>query len=94
MTLSLILNESFIEFDRSWCPPCWVVGTRWYGHPLYHSDLLSLAKDAKLSKYTVPSGNRTPGRRVAVHHATVAPRKLHGRLYTAVRSSVQPSRNV
>ena len=35
---------------------------------------LSLAKDVKLGKYT---GNRTPGRRVAVHYATAAPRKLH-----------------
>ena len=31
----------------------------------------------KLGKYTVPTGNRTPGRRVAVHYATTAPRKLH-----------------
>ena len=31
----------------------------------------------KLGKYTVPTGNRTPGRRVAVHYATAAPRKLH-----------------
>ena len=38
--------------------------------------LLSLAKDAKLGKYTVPTGKRTPGRRVAVHYATAAPRKL------------------
>ena len=27
--------------------------------------------------YTVPTGNRTPGRRVAVHNTTAAPRKLH-----------------
>ena len=39
--------------------------------------LLSLAKDVELGKYTVPTGNRTPGRRVAVHYATAAPRKLH-----------------
>ena len=44
------------------------------GTPFLH--LLSLAKDVKLGKYTVPSGIRTPGRRVAVHYATAAPRKL------------------
>ena len=27
-------------------------------------------KDMKLGKYTIPTGNRTPGRRVAVHYAT------------------------
>ena len=31
----------------------------------------------KLGKYTVPTGNRTPGCRVAVHYTTPAPRKLH-----------------
>ena len=36
-----------------------------------------IAKDVKLGKYTIPTGNRTPGRRVAVHYATTAPRKLH-----------------
>ena len=39
--------------------------------------LLSLSKDVKLGKYTVPTGNRTPGLRVAVHYAIAAPRKLH-----------------
>ena len=34
-------------------------------------------KDVKLGKYTVPTENRTPGRRVAVHYAIAAPRKLH-----------------
>ena len=33
----------------------------------WHPHLLSLVKDMKLGKYTVPTGNRTPGRRVAVH---------------------------
>ena len=42
-----------------------------------HPHLLSLAKDVKLGKYTVPTGNRTSGSRVAVHYATAAPRKLH-----------------
>ena len=30
----------------------------------------------KLRKYTVPTGNRTLGRRIAVHYATAAPRML------------------
>ena len=38
--------------------------------------LLSLAKDVKLDKYTVPTGNWTPGRRMAVHYVTAALRKL------------------
>ena len=42
-----------------------------------HPHLLSLAKDVKLDKYTVPTGNRTPGCHVAVHYATAATRKLH-----------------
>ena len=29
-----------------------------------HPNLLSLANDVKLGFYTVPTGNRTPGRRV------------------------------
>ena len=32
--------------------------------------LLSLAKDVKLGFYTVPIGNWTPGRRMAVHYTT------------------------
>ena len=43
---------------------------------------LSLTKDVKLGKYTVPIGNRTPGRRVAVHYATAAPRQLNRFTYT------------
>ena len=38
--------------------------------------LLSFAKDMKLGKYTVPIGNRTPGRLVAVHYSTAVSRKL------------------
>ena len=38
--------------------------------------LLSLMKDEKLGKYIVPTGNRTPGCRVAVHYSTAAPRQL------------------
>ena len=45
-----------------------------------HPHLLSLAKDVKLGKYTVPTGNRTRGRRVAVHYVTAAPRTLHGNI--------------
>ena len=41
---------------------------RWYPH------LMSLAKDVELGFYTVPTGNRTLGRRVAVHYTTAAPR--------------------
>ena len=39
--------------------------------------LLSLAKDVKLGFYTVPNGNQTPPRRVAVHYVTAAPRLFH-----------------
>ena len=35
-----------------------------------------LQKDAKLGFYTVLTGNRTAGRRVAVHYTTTAPRQL------------------
>ena len=42
-----------------------------------HPHLLSLAKDVKLGFYTVPTGNRTPDRRVAVQYTTAAPRQLH-----------------
>ena len=33
--------------------------------------------DVKLGKYTIPTWNRTPGHRLAVHYTTAAPRKLH-----------------
>ena len=46
------------------------------GHLETAPHLLSLAKDMKLGKYTVHTGNRTPGRRVTVHYATAASRKL------------------
>ena len=39
--------------------------------------LLSLTKNVKHGKYTVPTGSRTPGHSVAAHYATVAPCKLH-----------------
>ena len=39
--------------------------------------LLSLVKDVNLGFYTIPTGNRTPGRRWAVHYTTSAPRQLH-----------------
>ena len=38
----------------------------------WHPHLLSLAKDVKLGFNTVPTGNRTPGHRVAVHYTTVS----------------------
>ena len=38
----------------------------------WHPHLLSLAKDVKLGFYTVPTRNRTPGRRLAVHYTTAA----------------------
>ena len=53
-----------------------------------HPHLLSLAKDVKLGFYTVPTGNRTPGRRVAVHYTTAAPRQLHT-LYNVVGISTR-----
>ena len=43
------------------------------GHLEMAPHLLSLAKDVKLGFNT---GNRTPGRRVAVHYTTTAPRHL------------------
>ena len=48
-------------------------------HPIPH--LLSLANNVKLGKYSVPTGNQTPGHCVAVHYATAAPRKLHSMYY-------------
>ena len=41
-----------------------------------HPHLLCLGKDVKLGFYAVPTGNRTPGRRVAVHYTTAAPHQL------------------
>ena len=35
-----------------------------------------LAKDVKFCFNTFPTGNRTPGHRVAVHYTTAAPRQL------------------
>ena len=39
-----------------------------------YTHLLSLSKDVKLGFNTVLNGNKTPGRRVAVHLFTAAPR--------------------
>ena len=47
-----------------------------------HAYLLSLVKDVKLGKYTIPTGNRTPGRRVTVHYITAAPLQLRSILKT------------
>ena len=38
---------------------------------------LDLANDVKLVSYTVPTGNRTPDRRMAVHDTAAVPRQLH-----------------
>ena len=59
------------------------------GHLETTPHLLSLAKDVKLGKYTVPTGNRTPGRRVAVHYATAAPRKPPNPTPTYLREKAQ-----
>ena len=42
------------------------------GTPIY----CPFAKDVECGFYTVPTGNRTPGCRVAVHYTTAAPRQL------------------
>ena len=55
----------------------WLVGWLWFMSQRQRGHLLSLAKDVKLGFYTVPTGNRTPGRRVAVYSTTAAPRQLH-----------------
>ena len=52
------------------------------GHLETAPHLRSLAKDVKLGKCTVPTGNRTPGRCVLVHYATAAPRKFLISYYT------------
>ena len=46
-----------------------------------HPHLLSLAKDVKFDKYTVPTGNWTPSSRMAVHYVTAVLRKLHSNLW-------------
>ena len=63
----------------------WLVGLcftshRQRGHLETAPHLLSHAKDEKLGFYTVPTGNRTSVRRVAVHYTTAAPRQLPTRL--------------
>ena len=46
------------------------------GHLETAPHLLYLAKDVELGVNTVPTGNRTPGRRVAVHYTTGTPRQF------------------
>ena len=62
---------------------CWLVGrfvvfsvpsTGWSFRDGTHI-YCPIAKDVRLGFYTVPTGNRTPGRRVAVHYTTQ--RQLH-----------------
>ena len=65
--------------DKRTCKMDWLVvftSHRQRGHLETAPHLLSLAKDMKLGFYTVPAGDRTPGRRVAVHYTTTAPRQL------------------
>ena len=57
--------------------------------------LLSLTKEVKLGFYTVPTRNRTPGRRVTVNYTTSAPRQLHyhNQSTTTNQSSTTKSRH-
>ena len=72
---NLILNKiTFRGFFYGWLR---FTSHRQGGHLETAPYLVSLVKDVELSKYTVPTGNRTPGCRVAVHYATAAPCKLH-----------------
>ena len=57
-----------------------------------HSHLLSLAKDEKLGKYTVPIGNRTPRCRMAVHYYTTVPRQLPNDVCKRVDDIIPKSR--
>ena len=80
-SVSVSINLYHLNFQVGWLVG-WLVGCVLRpidSEVIYrrHPNLLSLAKDVKLSKYTVSTGNRTPGRRVAVHYTTAAPRKLH-----------------
>ena len=54
--------------------------------------LLSLSKNVKPGKYTVPTGIRAPGRRVAVHYATTAPHKLLLLLYRFAKNFIISSK--
>ena len=55
-----------------WC----LTSHRQRGHLETVPHLLSLANDVKLDKYTVLTGNRTPGHRMAVYYITTALRQL------------------
>ena len=77
-------QKTIIHFDVGWLAVFYVSSTAY--HLKTASHLLSLAKDAKLGFYTVPTGNRTPGRRVAVHYTTAVPRQL---LYIFKQTSIE-----
>ena len=55
---------------------CIFMSHRQRGHLKMAPHLLSLAKDVKPGKYTVPTGNQTPGCRVVAHNITAALLKL------------------
>ena len=78
--INLYIHQSYSSCYMSF-PPARLVGCVF--RPIYsevilgrHLHLLSIVKDVKLGFYTVFTGNRTPGRRVAVHYITAEPRKL------------------
>ena len=56
---------------------------------VFNVPLVSLAKDLKLGFNSVPIGNRTPGRRVAIHYKIAAPRQLleMGYIHTCIHTS-------
>ena len=61
-----------------WNNPLIAAQLRWFyeSHPTKRIPI-SLGTNLCTYMYTVPTGNRTPGIRVAVHYTTAAPRKLH-----------------
>ena len=71
--ISLSLSLSHTPHAHIFATP-----VRWQlGHLETAPHLLSLSKDVELVFNTVPTGNRTPVRRVAVHYTTAAPCQLH-----------------
>ena len=82
-----VISGNILKFGQNWdfetgtcscgvlvvcvlCPIDSEVIWRWRFH------LLSFAKEVKLCFYTIPTGNRTPGRQLAVHYITAAPRQF------------------
>ena len=68
------------EQELSSCARCMYVGGLCFFVPStarsFRDGTPQFTKDMKLGISTVPTGNRTPGRRVAVHYTTAAPRQL------------------